>query len=247
MAEVTGRARALWRILALQAAWNYERMQGVGMAWASLPLLAPLRETAPGRHREAVGRAAAFFNANPFLAGAAVGAAAREELAGAPGERVARLRTALCGPLGALGDQLFWLGTVPALAALGLTAVALGAGWWAPMAVVAAQAGLRLGVGNWALDLGLRHGTGVGSAIQASWLSRAVEWAGRAAAILVGLSLPLVAWWQLAGVPTSRRWLTVALGLALYRLVSRWRLGATAVEFTLLAMAAVLLWHWSTA
>jgi mannose/fructose/N-acetylgalactosamine-specific phosphotransferase system component IID len=218
----------------------------VGIAWASLPLLAPLRESAPERYREAVARATAFFNANPFLAGAAVGAAAREELGGAPGERVTRLRTALCGPLGAIGDQLFWLGTVPGLAALALAAVALGAGWWAPVLMVAAQVTLRMAVGAWALDLGLQHGTGVGSAIQRSWLSVGVEWAGRAAAVLVGLALPLVAWWQLEPVPTVRRWLALALGLALYRLASRWRGRATAVEYTLVAMLVVLLWHWST-
>lgn len=244
---MTGRGRTLWRLLALQAAWNYERMQGVGMAWASLPLLAPLRDVSAEHYREAVGRAAAFFNANPYLAGAAVGAAAREELAGAPGDRVARLRTALCGPLGALGDQLFWLGSVPALAATGLIAVALGAGWWAPLAVVAIHTASRVLVGQWALDLGLGHGTAVGSAIQRSWLPRAIEWAGRAAAVLVGLAVPLVAGWQLGSVPSARRWLTIALGLAFYRLIRRWRRGATSVEFTLVAMLLVLLWHWSTA
>lgn len=242
-----GRGRTLWRLLSLQAAWNYERMQGVGMAWASLPLLAPLKERSPERYQEAVGRAAAFFNANPYLAGAAIGAAAREELAGAPGDRVARLRTALCGPLGALGDQVFWLGTVPALAAAGLAAVALGAGWWASLVVVAAHTALRMTVGAWALDLGLAHGTAVGSAIQKSWLSEGVEWAGRAAAVLVGLAVPLVAGWQLGRAPGPRQWLALALGLALYRLIRRWRRGATAVEFTLVAMVLVLLWHWSTA
>lgn len=240
------RTRTLLRLLAFQGSWNYERMQGIGMAWASLPLLEGLARSEPARHREAVGRASQFFNANPFLAGAAVGAAAREEHDGAPGVRVERLRVALCGPLGALGDQLFWLGTVPGLAAAGLIAVALGAGWWAPVLVVVLHSVLRLAVGSWALTLGLTHGTGVGGAIQSSWLPQGIEWGGRIAAVLLGLAIPLVAAFLLDSAPISRRWLAVALALALYRLSGRVGGRLSPVELTLGAMALVLLWHWST-
>lgn len=240
------RTRTLLRLTAFQGSWNYERMQGIGMAWASLPLLEPLGQADPLRHREAVARAALFFNANPFLAGAAVGAAAREELAGAPGARIERLRTALCGPLGALGDQLFWLGTVPALAAAGVIAAALGAGWWAAVAVVVVHTAFRFGVGSWALGTGLARGTAVGSAIQGSWLPRGIEWSGRAAAILVGMAIPVVAWWLLDSAPGARRWLALALALALYRLSSRVQGRLSAPEFTLMALALVFLWHWST-
>lgn len=243
---LTARTRTLLRLTAFQGSWNYERMQGIGMAWASLPLLEPLEAADPVRHREAVARAAHFFNANPFLAGAAVGAAAREELAGAPGERIERLRTALCGPLGALGDQLFWLGTVPALAAAGLIAAALGAGWWAAVGVVVAHTIFRARVGSWALGLGLAEGTAVGTAIQASWLPRGVEWSGRLAAVLVGMVIPVAAWWLLGSAPGSRRWLAVALALVLYRLSRRARGRLSAPEFTLIALALVFLWHWST-
>lgn len=243
---MTGRLQSLWRLLAIQASWNYERMQGIGMAWASLPLLEPLRGSDPHRYRQAVARASEFFNANPFLAGAAVGAAAREELAGTPGPQVARLRTALCGPLGALGDQLFWLGTVPGLAAAGLVAVALGAGWWAPVGVVAAHLAIRAGVGLWALDQGLRHGRQVGPVIQRSALPAAIEWAGRLASLAMGLALPLVAAWQLEPVPVVRRWLAIALALALFRLSQRSGGRLSPVELTLGTMVLTFLWHWST-
>lgn len=244
---MTGRGQALRRLAALQASWNYERMQGLGVAWASLPLLAPLAASDPERHRAAVARCTGFFNANPYLAGAAVGAGAREELAGAPGPSVERLRTALCGPLGALGDQLFWMGTVPALAAAALAAVALGAGWWAPVVAVALHAGFRFRVAAWALDVGLQHGAGVGARIQASWLPRSVEWAGRGAAVAVGFAVPLAAGWLLAGAVPQRRWLAVALALVFYRLARRLAGRLTAVELTLMALALTFLWHWSTA
>jgi len=244
---MTGRLRALWRLTALQASWNYERMQGLGVAWATLPLLAPLAARDPARYRAAVARSTGFFNANPYLAGAAVGAGAHEELAGAPGAAVERLRTALCGPLGALGDQLFWMGTVPGLAAAALGAVALGAGWWAPLTAVALHAMFRFRVSAWALDVGLHHGAGVGARIQQSWLPRSVEWAGRGAAVLVGLAIPLAAGWLLADAPTQRRWLAVALALVFYRLMGRLAGRLSAVELTLAAMLLTFLWHWSTA
>lgn len=243
---MTGRFRSLVRLAALQGSWNYERMQGIGMAWASLPLLEPLATSDPERHRAAVGRASEFFNANPFLAGAAIGAAAREELAGTPGAQVARLRTALCGPLGALGDQLFWLGTVPGLSAAALAAVALGAGWWAPLGIVVLHGALRGAVGRWALDLGLQHGTGVGAAIQQSWLPHAVEWAGRSAAVLGGLAIPVAAEWLVSDAPAARRWLALALALAVARLAGRAGGRISSVEVTLGAMILTLLWHWST-
>lgn len=243
---MTGRLRAFFRLLAVQAAWNYERMQGIGMVWASLPLLAPLATRDPARHREAVTRAGAFFNANPFLAGAAVGAAARGELDGVSGTDVARLRTALCGPLGALGDQLFWMGIVPGLSAAALVAVAVGAGWWTPLLVVVVFAGVRGVIGWWALDQGWRHGMAVGGAIRRSRLSRGVEWAGRSAALLAGTAIPLTTWWLLAPAAGARRWLAIALALVFFRLATRWRGRISTVELTVAVMLLTILWHWST-
>jgi len=53
-----------------------------------------------------------------------VGAAARAELDGESPERIDRMRTALCGPLGATGDRLIWAGWLPACVGVGLAAVA---------------------------------------------------------------------------------------------------------------------------
>ena len=84
-------------------------------AWATPPSRCSTisRRVDPVRHTEAVVRSAEFFNCNPNLAGLALGAIARAEYDGVPGAQIARLRTALCSPLGALGDQLFWAGLVP--------------------------------------------------------------------------------------------------------------------------------------
>ena len=171
---MTGGWRALLRLLAVQGTWNYERMLGVGMGYAAEPLLEDLKTVDPVRHGEAVVRSAEFFNCNPNLAGLALGATVRAEYEAVPGAQIARLRTALCSPLGALGDELFWAGLVPALAGLALAAVVLGAGWWAVLGLLVAYNLVRFGTAVWALRTGFDAGMRVGTAIAASWVPRAV-------------------------------------------------------------------------
>src|SRR5256884_9559684 len=98
-------------------------MQGIGIGVAEEALLQDLRTEggADGvAYRAAVARGARFFNAHPYLCGLAVGAAARAEHDGVPPEQVERLRTALCGPLGSLGDRLVWAGGLPFTSGLAL-------------------------------------------------------------------------------------------------------------------------------
>ena len=198
---MTGRWRALLRLLAVQGTWNYERMLGVGMGYAAEPLLEDLKTVDPVRHGEAVVRSAEFFNCNPNLAGLALGATARAEYEAVPGAQIARLRTALCSPLGALGDELFWAGLVPALVGAALAAVVLGAGWWAIVGFLVLYNARpardrRAGRSGPGCDAGMR----VGAAIGASWVPRAVgaDRPGRRAS-RVGLAIPLV-----AGVVSAR-------------------------------------------
>ena len=211
---MNGGWRAWLRLFAVQGTWNYERMLGVGMGYAAEPLLEDLKTVDPVRHTEAVVRSAEFFNCHPNLAGLALG---RDRPRGVrrrcPAPQIARLRTALCSPLGALGDQLFWAGLVPLL--VGGALIGRGAGraaggrcsasWrsttWrgSPPAV-------------WALRTGLDAGMQVGSAIAQSWISRAIERVGPAAGFVVGAAIPLVAAWYLEadrmarGVRCRSRW-----------------------------------------
>ena len=128
---MTGRWRALLRLFTLQGSWNYERMQGVGMGYAAEPVLSDLKASDPARHAEAVVRSAEFFNGHPYLAGLALGALVRAEYDAVPGPQILRLRTALCSPLGALGDQFFWAGLLPTLIGVTLVAITRGVGGWA--------------------------------------------------------------------------------------------------------------------
>ncbi|MEP6589814.1 MAG: PTS system mannose/fructose/sorbose family transporter subunit IID [Gemmatimonadota bacterium] len=194
------RSEALVRLLAVQAAWTYERMLGIGVGHAAAPLLRDLyAQRSVQERRAAVARSAEFFNSHPYLAGVAVGAVVHAERNGVPGDAIVRLRTALSGPLGALGDQLVWAGEVPAL--VGFTLALLPwFGIWAVIGMVLIHNVLRFWLTAWGLDLGLREGLGVGAALQRSRLPVAAAHAQSVAAFAVGLAIPILAWDLLDGV-----------------------------------------------
>jgi mannose PTS system EIID component len=241
---MTGRLRALLRLFAVQGTWNYERMLGVGMGYAAEPLLEDLKTVDPVRHGEAVVRSAEFFNCNPNLAGLALGATARAEYEAVPGAQIARLRTALCSPLGALGDELFWSGLVPTLVGLALVAVALGAGWWAIAGFLALYNLIRLATAVWALRTGLDAGMRVGAAISGSWIPRAVARIGPLAGGSLGLAIPVVAGWYLHGFGWAGAIGALAVA-AVGAAVTRWfGPSLTSVRFALLAMGLLLFFRW---
>ena len=204
------RLRAMLRLFAVQGTWNYERMLGVGMGYAAEPLLEDLKAVDPVRHGEAVVRSAEFFNCNPNLAGLALGATTRAEYEGVPGPQIVRLRTALCSPLGSMGDQLFWAGLVPALVGLTVVAVVLGAGWWAIGGFLLAYNAVRIWTGYWSLRTGMTALV----PLVAMWYLTRFGWAGA-----LGV----------AGVATA--------GVALTRWFGP---GLTSVRFAVLAMLLLL-------
>ena len=210
---MTGRWRALFRLFAVQGAWNYERMLGVGMGYAAEPLLEDLKSADPSRHQEAVVRSAEFFNCHPYLAGVALGALARAEYESVPGPQILRLRTALCSPLGALGDQLFWAGLLPSLIGAALILVTFGHSAWAVAGFLVLYNVCRLATAVWGLRAGLASGMQVGAAITGSWLRGAAERIGPASGFILGLAVPIVTAWFLGG--TQTRFVFATLGLSI--------------------------------
>jgi PTS system mannose-specific IID component len=198
---------ALVRLFTIQAAFSYERMLGVGFAFAAEPILRRIGDRGAGRDApapfaSALARQARFFNAHPYLAALAVGAAARAEADGAPPDRIERLRAALSGPLGSLGDRLIWAGWLPACAAIALVLVALGAGGWAVLAFLVLYNVLHVWLRVWGLRTGWRTGVGVAAALASPGLRRALEVVGPLAAVAVGAALPAVLGW----FPFAARW-----------------------------------------
>ncbi len=184
----------LARLLLVQSSWNYESMLGTGMGFAVEPALRMLPGGTTGStYHEALARQSGYFNAHPYLAAIAAGALARAELDGEAPQRITRFRTALCGPLGSLGDQLVWAGLLPLCSLVALTLYGLGAG---PLIVVLAflliyNAG-HIYLRAWGLSVGWKHGLGVAAALGSPILRRGPAYISRTGAVLTGVALPLV-------------------------------------------------------
>jgi len=248
MAAVTPRfGRALLRLFAVQGSYNYERMLGLGVGCAEEPLLRGLpADGATSPYRAAVARGAHFFNAHPYLAGLAVGAAARAEHDGAPAELIERLRAALCGPLGSIGDRLIWAGWLPLLSGLTLAAISLGAGWTAVVGFLVVYNIGHVALRWWALREGWKHGVRVASALHHPVLQRGAALAGPAMACAVGAALPLTT--QYLAAPLGA-WARVVLSAAavLGFLAIRWlpgRLTGLRLALGLAGVALVVGWIW---
>lgn len=234
--------RTWFRLLTVQASWNYERMIGVGLGYAVEPLLRALPGGPDGeRYHAAMRRAARYFNAHPYLTGLAAGAFARAEHEEVPAEQIERLRTALLGPLGAVGDRLVWAGTLPAASALGLTLSAAAPTGVGAAALLALYNVPHVALRVWGLSAGWRRGTGLARALAAPVLTVALRVVGPLAALGIGVALPLVAA-RLGGALDVAAWMAAAVSFAAAWVIARWvapTLGG--VRLALLAAAAVLI------
>lgn len=241
------RAAIFLRLLAVQGSWNYEILVGNGIAFCVEPALRHLPGGTGGEaYREALARQSAYFNSHPYLAAVAVGALARAELDGEAPARIERFRTALCGPLGSLGDRLVWAAWLPACALVALLAYGVGAG---PLVTVLVYLGLynvgHLAVRLWGLNVGMRRGLQVAGALGTPWLRDGPAWIGRAGAALSGVAIPLALYRMVtSGAPGPAALVTVLAGAAagavlLSRLPPRleaWRVAIAALAFLILLM-----------
>ena len=181
------------RLLAIQGSWNYEILLGNGIGFCIEPALRLL----PGgvdspAYRQALARQSHYFNAHPYLASVAVGALARAELDGEDPVRIERFRTALCGPLGSVGDRLVWAGWLPFCSLASLAAFGFGA---SPLVVVVmflvaynvGHFGLRI----WGLNTGWKHGLRVATALANPVLRHGPQQIARVAALATGIAIPL--------------------------------------------------------
>ena len=235
--------RTFLRLFSVQGVWNYERMLGIGMGYAALPLLEKMRLEDPVRYREAVARQAEFFNAQPYMAGIALGATTRAEYQGVAGEKIRRLRTALCGPLGALGDQLFWTGILPALVSAALVMVAFGWAGAGLLGFLLVFNGIRVAIEWWGLRAEWASGLEVSQVLHKSWLPRAVALAGPAAGFAIGVALPVIGGWLVADL--DRVVMAGALGAAgIAVVIARFNPRVTGLRLTLVVATILLLSAW---
>ena len=181
------------RLLAIQGAWNYEILFGNGIGFCVEPALRQLPGGVDGpAYRDALARESRYFNAHPYLAAVAVGSLARAEVDREPPARIERFRTALCGPLGSVGDRLVWAGWLPFCSLLSLAAYGVGAG---PLGSVGLFLGLynvgHLGLRAWGLRTGWTRGMRVAQALGGPVFRQGPQYIARAAAFVAGVALPL--------------------------------------------------------
>jgi PTS system mannose-specific IID component len=189
-------------------------------------------------YRAAVGRGAGFFNSHPYLAGLAVGATARAELEHVAPEQIDRLRSALCGPLGSLGDRLVWAGWLPFVSALAVAAAVLGAGPLAVVGFLVVYNAGHMALRWWALRAGWDHGMRVAAALHAPALQRAARFTAPAMAFAAGLALPAAAAALASGESTWERATVIGAAIAGLGLLTWLR---TALDGARLGLAVTLL------
>jgi mannose/fructose/N-acetylgalactosamine-specific phosphotransferase system component IID len=183
------RRSLFWRSLSLQASWNHQRMQNLGLLTT---LLAWLR-TQPRRvekDRLFCRRHYEYFNTNPYLANYLIGGLIRLEAERASGRILpvgitAMFKQSLGRAFASLGDQLFWMGIQPGLIMGGCLAGLFGP-LWLVLVVIGIFAAGQLYLRWTALDCGYRMGMDIVDLLQDPSWHRRIALARRIGMVLTG-------------------------------------------------------------
>ncbi len=109
--------KMVWRSLFLQASFNYERMQAAGWLYGILPGLEKIH-TDKDDLAASMAHNLEFFNTHPFLVTFVMGIVLSLEQNKADIPTIRAVRVAAMGPLGGIGDALFWFTLVPITAGI---------------------------------------------------------------------------------------------------------------------------------
>lgn len=239
-----GRSRRLTiylRSLSLQASWNGQRMQNLGLLVVMMPWLR-------GQPRDLTSdrifcrRYYEFFNTNPYLANYLIGGLVRLEedrSRGLPGEpaQSTMFRDSLGRAFASMGDQLFWLGVQPALM-MGLCCLALAGQTGAVLVGIGIFAALQLALRWVSLGRGYEMGVDIVDLLGHPHWHRSIRWARVAGAVATGI----LCGWYLATLSTmdltggrALPWIGLSLGWVLPALLRK-RLAGEG----LLILAAIL-------
>jgi mannose/fructose/N-acetylgalactosamine-specific phosphotransferase system component IID len=109
----------------IQTVHNFKGLLSVGMCFALIPV-AKRFYSKKEDYQKFMKRHLCFFNTHPYFSSYALGAIARveEDISSSEkeaDEQIEKFKNALIGPLGAIGDQLFWASIKPAAILVGFT------------------------------------------------------------------------------------------------------------------------------
>ncbi len=146
-----------WRSMFLQASFNYERMQAGGWLYSILPGLKKIHKdkkdlsTSMKHNLE-------FFNCHPFLITFVMGIVLSLEQKKADIQTIRSLRVAAMGPLGGIGDAIFWFTLLPIAAGIGAN-LSLQGSILGPIIFFVlfniVHLGLRFGLMHWSYKVGV--------------------------------------------------------------------------------------------
>ena len=110
--------KMVWRSLNLQGSFNYERMQANGWLYGILPGLLAIHGEGTDDLKLSMGHNLEFFNTHPFLVTFVMGIVLSLEQQKADINTIRAVRVAAMGPLGGIGDAIFWFTLVPIAAGI---------------------------------------------------------------------------------------------------------------------------------
>jgi PTS system N-acetylgalactosamine-specific IID component len=150
--------KMVWLSCFLQASFNYERMQACGWLWGILPGLTKIH-TNKEDLKASMTHNLDFLNTHPFLVTFVMGIVLSLESNKADIATIRSVRISAAGPLGGIGDAIFWLTLVPITA--GITAnIAMDgniAGAFLFLAIFnAVQFAVRYFLMHWSYNLGTK-------------------------------------------------------------------------------------------
>ena len=150
--------KMVWLSCFLQASFNYERMQACGWLWGMLPGLQKIHT-----NKEDLKASRAhnldFLNTHPFLVTFVMGIVLSLEQNKADTATIRYVRISAAGPLGGIGDALFWLTLVPITAGLTANMAMEGQIIGAVLFLIifnAVQFAVRFGLMYWSYGLGTK-------------------------------------------------------------------------------------------
>lgn len=145
-----------WRSVFLQGSFNYERMQAAGWLYGIIPGLKKIH-TNKEDLALSMQHNLEFFNTHPFLVTFVMGIVLSLEQEKADVATIRAVRVAAMGPLGGIGDAIFWFTLVPIAAGISAN-MALDGSILAPFVFLAmfnsVQFGARYWLMHWSYDLG---------------------------------------------------------------------------------------------
>ena len=110
--------KMVWRSLNLQGSFNYERMQAAGWLYGILPGLLSIHGEGTDDLKLSMAHNLEFFNTHPFLVTFVMGIVLSLEQQKADINTIRAVRVAAMGPLGGIGDAIFWFTLVPIAAGI---------------------------------------------------------------------------------------------------------------------------------